>query len=142
MKREIAPEDIDLVFSFHHKHHPREKLNAEKRKLIRQRLKDGYTISDLRTAILGIHNTPHNLGDNDRRTKYLGLHVSLRHENIDRFIETGEEVIKRREKLKRKRLNKNAKISRPIAEEQEVSQEEREREAAEFRAMVKKELRK
>lgn len=142
MKREIAPEDIDLVFSFHHKHHPREKLNAQKRKLIRQRLKDGYTISDLRTAILGIHNTPHNLGDNDRRTKYLGLHISLRHENIDRFIEAGEEVIKLREKLKRKRLNKNARISRPIAEEQEVSQEEREKEAAEFRAMVKKELRK
>jgi hypothetical protein len=142
MKREIAPEDVELVFSFHHKYHPREKLNAEKRKLIRRRLKEGYTIADLRTAIIGIHNTPHNLGDNERRTKYLGLHVSLRHENVDRFIETGEKVIERQERLKRKRRNKNARSSPPIAEKQEVSQEERDREAAEFRAMVRKELQK
>jgi len=142
MKREIAPEDVELVFSFHHKHHPREKLNAEKRKLIRQRLKEGYTIADLRKAIIGIHNTPHNLGHNERRTKYLGLHVSLRHENVDRFIETGEQVIERKEKLKRKRRNKNAKSSLPIAEKQEMSQEERDKEAAEFRAMVRKELQK
>tara|TARA_R110002020_G_scaffold359183_4_gene571891 strand:- start:259 stop:702 length:444 start_codon:yes stop_codon:yes gene_type:complete len=143
MKREIAPEDIDLVFSFHKKHHPREKLNADKRKLIRQRLKDGYSILDLRTAIIGIHNTPHNLGDNDRRTKYLGLHVSLKHQNIDRFIEAGEQVLKRREiaKWKKARKQKSVVASRPVQNEKaQPSPEQRAKEIADFRDMLKKEI--
>lgn len=105
-------------------------------------MRDGYSVDDLAMAILGIHNTPHNLGENERRTKYLGLHVSMRSENVDRFIEFGEEVY---EKRKLKALSKQKQLARQTKQlashsKVEISQEQREREAKEFRAMVKKEL--
>jgi len=131
----VLAEHIVEVFDIHIKYHPREKLNKTKRDLIRKRLRDGYSVDDLAMAILGIHNTPHNLGENERRTKYLGLHVSMRSENVDRFIEVGEEVF---EKRKAAALSKNKRAS--ILKKQsashrhvEVSASQKERELEEFR---------
>jgi hypothetical protein len=131
----VLAEHIVEVFDIHLKYHPREKLNKTKRDLIRKRLRDGYSVDDLAMAILGIHNTPHNLGENERRTKYLGLHVSLRSENVDRFIEVGEEVFEKRKsaalsKNKRAAILKKQSASR---EDVEVSASQRERELEEFR---------
>jgi hypothetical protein len=131
----VLAEHIVEVFDIHIKYHPHEKLNKTKRDLIRKRLRDGYSVDDLAMAILGIHNTPHNLGENERRTKYLGLHVSMRSENVDRFIEVGEEVF---EKRKAAALSKNKRAS--ILKKQsashrhvEVSASQKERELEEFR---------
>ena len=74
----VSQEDVDCVFEQQLKFHPKEKLSKKKKDLIKQRLKDGYTIPDLVRAIIGCHNTPHNQGENERGTKYLGLHVSIR----------------------------------------------------------------
>lgn len=131
----VLAEHIVEVFDIHLKYHPREKLNKTKRDLIRKRLRDGYSVDDLAMAILGIHNTPHNLGENERRTKYLGLHVSLRSENVDRFIEVGEEVFEKRKaaalsKSKRAAILKKQSASR---EDVEVSASQKERELEEFR---------
>jgi hypothetical protein len=91
----ITKYDVESVFAFQQKYHPQEKLSEKKVKLIRQRFRDGYGIAALYKAITGIHNTPHNLGDNNRGQKYLSLFVCLREENFDRFIEVGEEVLKK-----------------------------------------------
>ena len=133
--RVVLAEHIVEVFDIHLKYHPREKLNKTKRDLIRKRLRDGYSVDDLAMAILGIHNTPHNLGENERRTKYLGLHVSLRSENVDRFIEVGEEVFEKRKAAALSKNKRAAILKKKSAshKEVEVSASQRERELEEFR---------
>ncbi|MFK0570602.1 hypothetical protein [Endozoicomonas sp.] len=67
--------------------HPTAKLDEKRRKLIRNAIKTGYPINDLKTAILGCSLTPHNVGDNDRGQRYDGLHVIFKDaDQIDRFI--------------------------------------------------------
>lgn len=67
--------------------HPNARLDDKRRKLIRNALKTGYAVNDLKTAILGCSYTPHNMGDNDRGQRYDGLHVIFRNaDQIDRFI--------------------------------------------------------
>lgn len=58
--------------------HPRARLDAKRRKLIRARLKDGYSEADLCQSISGYRNSPFHTGQNDRDTAYDGLHVLLR----------------------------------------------------------------
>jgi hypothetical protein len=86
-------------------------------------------------AILGIHNTPHNLGENERRTKYLGLHVSMRSENVDRFIEYGEEVFERRKAAALAKSGRAADGTKRVASHRKVepSASQREQELEEFR---------
>lgn len=139
-KQIVQAEDVADVFDAHVKYHPREKLTKKKRDLIRNRLRDGYSVDDLCMAILGIHNTPHNLGDNDRKTKYLGLHVSMRSENVDRFIETGEELFEKREEEMKVKQRRQAAMQLQRKAAPKLTMEQREREAAEFREMVKREL--
>lgn len=135
-RRKVVPaESVCEVFDLHVKYHPREKLNKSKRDLIRNRLRDGYSVDDLAMAILGIHNTPHNLGENERRTKYLGLHVSMRSENVDRFIEYGEEVFERRKAAALAKSGRAADGTKRVASHRKVepSASQREQELEEFR---------
>ncbi len=67
--------------------HSNARLDEKRRKLIRNALKIGYAVNDLKTAILGCSYTPHNMGDNDRGQRYDGLHVIFKNaDQIDRFI--------------------------------------------------------
>lgn len=58
--------------------HPRARLDAKRRKLIRARLKDGYSEADLCQSISGYRNSPHHMGRNDRNTVYDDLNLLLR----------------------------------------------------------------
>lgn len=61
-------------------------LDDKRRKLIAKALK-GYSPADVCKAIRGCSKTPHNMGENDRKTKYNGLGLILRDaDHIDRFI--------------------------------------------------------
>lgn len=65
---------------------PGSKLDDKRRKLIEGALKN-YQPREICLAILGCSRTPHNMGENDRNTKYNGLNVILRDaDQIDRFI--------------------------------------------------------
>lgn len=138
----INQEDIARVFEMQQKRHPRERLSKDKAKLIRDRLKEGYTVEDLHNAILGCHHTPHNLGENDRRTKYLGLHVSIHSKNVVRFIEVGEAIEAQRLDIHAQALAKQNKRmeSKRLAEARDLTPAERDAELAEFRELLKKEL--
>ena len=67
------------------------KLTKARRDLIRQRLRDGYEAPVQCLAIDGMFQCPHNLGENDRNTKYLDLEIALRVNrqvnNLERFAE-------------------------------------------------------
>jgi uncharacterized protein YdaU (DUF1376 family) len=66
---------------------PKSKLDKDRESLINKSLKLGYSVEDLKSAINGCRASPHNMGANDRSTKYNGLNVILKNaDNIDRFI--------------------------------------------------------
>ena len=57
-------------------------------KAIKKRLKDGYSISDIKTAIFNCSNTDHNMGrgKNSNGTKYNDIELICRHpETLERF---------------------------------------------------------
>lgn len=67
--------------------HPRANLDDKRKALIRSKLKSGYSVDDLKAAIIGCSNTPHNMGDNDRGQKYDSIELILRDSGqIDRFM--------------------------------------------------------
>lgn len=76
--------------------HPRSKLDAKRRKLVSDRLKDGYSEADLMAAIDGCKMSPHHQGENDRRTVYDDLELICRDgKHVDMFIKiasTGKEA--------------------------------------------------
>jgi hypothetical protein len=57
--------------------HPRANLDAKRRKLIRDRLRD-YSEADLCQCITGYRNSPHHMGRNDRHTVYDDIGLFLR----------------------------------------------------------------
>lgn len=84
--------EINEVFEFWKTtlNHPRSNLDDKRKALIRKRLKSGYSVEDLKTAIFGCSNTPHNMGDNDRGQKYDSIELILRDSGqIDRFMNNG-----------------------------------------------------
>lgn len=67
--------------------HQNSKLDDKRKKLIQNALKLGYTVENLKAAILGCSLTPHNIGQNDRNQRYDGLHIIFKDaDQIDRFI--------------------------------------------------------
>ena len=84
--RDPKPQEI---FSHWQKvmNHPRAILDDRRKKLINEMLKLGYTADELCEAITGCSYTPHNMGDNDRNTRFDSIEVIFRTAGqIDRFI--------------------------------------------------------
>lgn len=66
---------------------PKSVLDTNRKGLISKALKS-YSAADLCRAIRGCSKSPHNMGQNDQKTKYNGLGLILRNaEKIDRFIQ-------------------------------------------------------
>ena len=63
-------------------------LSTERKAKIKKRLKDGYSISDIKTAIFNCSNTDHNMGrgKNSNGTKYNDIELICRNSvNLERF---------------------------------------------------------
>jgi len=68
--------------------HTQSKLDAKREKAIRARLKEGYTVDRIKQAIRGIKRCPHNMGQNDRSTKYDDIELICRSgAHVDRFAD-------------------------------------------------------
>lgn len=84
------PDDVATIFDYWKAtmKSPRAQLDDKRRRLIRNALgKMGYSPRELCLAIKGCSRTPHNMGQNDRKQVYNGLHIILRNaDQIDRFI--------------------------------------------------------
>lgn len=62
-------------------------MDDKRRKLIRARLKDGYTADALMEAITGCSLSPFHMGENDSGTRYDGLDLIFRDAGkVDQFI--------------------------------------------------------
>lgn len=79
--------DVEAVIEHYKTHRPKSRPGDKERRQISARLRDGYSVSDLCSAIDGCFKTPHNLGDNDRGQKYLDLELIVRSSShVDRFV--------------------------------------------------------
>lgn len=86
---QTTPDPVSELFSYWQQimDHPQARLDDKRKKSISKALKMGYSVDDLKSAILGCSFTPHNIGINDRSQRYDGLHVILKDaDQIDRFI--------------------------------------------------------
>ena len=67
--------------------HPRAKLDRKRKGKIKQALKLGYDVPELKQAIDGCAKTPFNMGKNDNGQLYNDIELILRDAtHIDRFI--------------------------------------------------------
>lgn len=71
--------DIEQVFTHWATEYgkPRAKLDAKRRRAIGNALK-AYTVDDLLKSVSGYKNSPHHMGQNDRRTVYDDIELMLR----------------------------------------------------------------
>jgi len=94
--------------------HPRSNLDDKRKSLIKRHLKSGYSVGDLKHAITGCSQTPHNMGDNDRGQVYDSLELILRtSDHIDRFMRNSLAPPMSRGKGE-KRLNANIEAAKSV----------------------------
>jgi hypothetical protein len=82
------PDEVAGIFAYWQKvmKSPGSALDDKRRSLIKRALKK-YSAASICKAIRGCSRSPHNMGQNDQKTKYNGLDLILRNaDKIDRFI--------------------------------------------------------
>ncbi len=82
-------EQVCAVFEFWaaELNHPHSLLNALRKSRIEGRLKDGYTVDQIKMAILGCKKSPHHMGKNDHGTVYDDIELICRDGvHLERFI--------------------------------------------------------
>ena len=81
--------DVEKIFEHWQKtfKHSKTKMNDEHEKQIRRALKT-YSVDECLDAITGCSLTPHNMGQNEQKQIYDGLHIifNLKTANVERFI--------------------------------------------------------
>jgi hypothetical protein len=74
-------------------------LTDPRRRKIRARLREGYTVGQLQQAITAFCNDPWHAGHNDRRTRYTGLETLLKSgEKVEAGLRLADQTITRRER--------------------------------------------
>lgn len=78
---------------------PRTQLDSKRKRAVKARLADGYTVAELCEAVDGCLLTPHNRGENDRGERYDDLELICRDAaHVDRFRNNAQAPPKSRAK--------------------------------------------
>jgi len=110
---------FDHYRTFHPRAHKRPNSKMTEWRRIRDRMAEGSTTDDLCKAIDGMHKTPHNLGENDRNQKYLGLELCMRNASqVTRFVENADRLSPA-EQAKREREEMERRLQEAIRAEEE-----------------------
>lgn len=86
--------DLQLIAAHYQQYRPRWRLKDTETKLIRQQLKQGYTVEDMCLAIDALFADEFCAGKNDRGKKYQRLGLAIDDKHIDDRIEEGEKLAK------------------------------------------------
>ncbi len=88
---------VGEVIEHYQQYHPRSKPGDKEKSKIHARLKDGYSVDDLKAAIDGCHRSPFHCGENEGGKKYQSLELIVRDaSHVATFLETpinGEEPV-------------------------------------------------
>ncbi len=72
-------------------------LNAKRTKAIEGRFKEGYTVDQIKMAIVGCSMTPHNMGQNDNGNKYDDIELICRDGvQVERFANNAQQLAPRK----------------------------------------------
>jgi predicted RNA-binding protein with PIN domain len=85
--------EVVEVFEFWKQFHSnsRARLDPARKKIIQSMLRVGYTVDDLRLAVLGCKESSFHQGDNDRQTRYCSVEIVFKNaDNVDKFIDLAE----------------------------------------------------
>lgn len=94
---ESVKSQVDCVASYYLSIHTRARVGERERKLISARLKEGFSVEDLKQAIDGNHKSDYHSGVNETGKKYHGIGLIFRNaEKVSGFIESAEGVDVRR----------------------------------------------
>ena len=90
--KEQHADEIRAVFAHYRKYHPRSnpapRSTQKEWQRIAARLREGFTLEDLCTAIDGCHKDPWHLGENDRAKPFLKLELIVRDsDHVNQFLE-------------------------------------------------------
>jgi len=87
-KSDIALEAFEYWLLVMNKSSSSTKLTDKRKKTINARLKDGYTINQIKQAIDGCKNDPFSMGDNDRRKPFNDIELICRTgEKLESFMQ-------------------------------------------------------
>ena len=100
-KSEIVNEITDYYRSNPHANHKRWHLKPKERQMLEDRIKEGYTLEELKMAIDGLHMTAWNRGENPSGKKYLGLYYALHEDKIDTRIQAKQDHLDLQERADR-----------------------------------------
>ena len=87
------PDDIQILFAYWQEihNHKRAKLDLSRKKKIKARLKDGYSVEEIKMAIEGCKLSAHHMGKNENGTIYDDIELICRDsKHIDSFIKQKE----------------------------------------------------
>ncbi len=91
--KDLSSSPVNLIFDFWRDtlKHPRSRLDETRKKAITKALKNGFSVEDIKQAIIGCSKTPHNMGSNDSHQKYDDIELIVRNaKNIERFMNNAE----------------------------------------------------
>lgn len=93
----LSADDVGEVVKHYQDFHPKSKPGEKEKGKIRARLKDGYSVEDLKAAIDGCHRSPHHCGENDSGKNFQSLELIVRDaSHVSQFLEIpikGEEPV-------------------------------------------------
>lgn len=79
---------VHAVVEHYRGYHPKARAGDKERRLISARLKEGFSVGDLRLAIDGCHLSKWHCGDNERHRKYQSLGLIVRDaDHVVQFVE-------------------------------------------------------
>lgn len=98
--------------------HKRAQMDLKRAQVIKDRLRDGYTVEDLCLAVEGCASSAFHMGENDRRMVYDSITLILRDaDHTDKFIAMGELARKKIEAMEQRKENEQK--AAPTEEEKE-----------------------
>lgn len=89
----VATADVERVFEYWQARleHPAAKLDDKRARLIKARIKEGYSIAELCAAIDGVRLSPYHMGKNKTNSVYDSVELIFRDaSNVERFRDMGK----------------------------------------------------
>lgn len=119
--------DIQAVFDYWKSvlDHPKARLDDKRRQRIKARLRDGYSVDDLRSACDGCRSSPYHQGENERGAVYDDIELICRDgKHVDQFIKLARDPTARTISAKGRQARKNGEIWLEMRQKRQQAQQE------------------